>query len=360
MDLDQLKQQFTDQLSKIKSEKDLAVLEIEFLGRKGKLTEVLKSLAGLSLVEKKRMGTAANELKEWMIEQIKNQKSKIKIKEYDKIAVEEKIDINAPVETRFIASKQKGHLHPLSNFIFKIERIFEEMGYEVVEGNDIETEYYNFTAVRIPEDHPSRDDHDNFYITQILNLKSQNQKSKLKTKESDKLLLKTQTTAMQVRYMEKHKPPIKIIVPGKCFRRDDDASHSPMFHQFEGLVVGEGITLGHLKNTLSVVIKKLLGGDVKIRFRTGYFPFVEPGLEVDVTCTLCNGVGCNVCKQTGWLELLGAGMVHPEVLKISGIDPEIYSGFAFGTGIERLAMMHHKIPNIKMLFENDIRFLKQF
>ncbi|MDD5732076.1 MAG: phenylalanine--tRNA ligase subunit alpha [Patescibacteria group bacterium] len=354
MNLDQLKQQFISQLSKVETEKDLALLEIEFLGRKGKLTEVLKSLAGLSLVEKKRMGQAANESKEFMEREIKSQKSKIKIKEYEKIAVEEKIDINAPVETNGRSSLRKGHLHPLSNFIFKIERIFEEMGYEVVDGPEIETDYYNFTAVRIPEDSPSRDDHDTFYIKTI------KQESKKTKKQEEELLLRTQTTAMQVRYMEKHQPPIKIIVPGKTYRRDDDASHSPMFHQFEALVVDKGITLGKLKKTLSVAMKKLLGEDTNIRFRSSYFPFVEPALEVDVTCAICKGKGCNICKNTGWVELLGAGMVHPEVLKTSGIDPEIYSGFAFAMGIDRLCMMHHKIPNIKMLFENDIRFLEQF
>jgi len=349
MNLSDIKQQFTDKLLGIEDEQSLNNLEIEFLGRKGKLTEVLRSLSSLSLVEKKRMGTESNELKEFMEGEIKNQKSKIKIKEYEKIAETEKIDINSNLQlTTYNLQPVSGHLHPLSNFIFKIERIFEELGYEVVEGYDIETDYYNFEAVRIPEDHPSRDEHDTFYIKDLNN------------PDKKDLLLRTQTTAMQVRYMEKHQPPIKIIVPGKAFRRDDDATHSPMFHQFEGLVVGEGITLGNLKNTLSVAMKKLLGEDAKIRFRTGYFPFVEPGLEVDVTCTICGGKGCNVCKNTGWVELLGAGMVHPEVLKISGIDPEKYSGFAFGTGIERLAMMKHKIPNIKMLYENDIRFLEQF
>lgn len=349
MNLDELKQQFIEQLNRIETEKDLITLEVGFLGRKGKLTEVLRGLSELSLVEKKRMGTASNELKEFMNNELGIKNQELRMKKWATIAESEKLDINQDLQlTTYNLQSAPGHLHPLSNFIFKIERIFEELGYEVVEGPDIETDYYNFTAVRIPEDHPSRDEHDTFYIKDLSN------------PEKTDLLLKTQTTAMQVRYMEANKPPIKIIVPGKTFRRDDDATHSPMFHQFEGLVIGEGITLGHLKNTLSQAMKKLLSEDTKIRFRSSYFPFVEPGLEVDVTCTICGGKGCPVCKNTGWVELLGAGMVHPEVLKISGIDPEIYSGFAFGTGIERLAMMHHKIPNIKMLYENDIRFLEQF
>lgn len=362
MNLDELKQQFSDQLSKIENEKDLAALEVEFLGRKGKLTEVLRGLSSLSLVEKKRMGTASNELKEYMNNELRIKNQELRMKEWEKIAETEKQDINgndkfqiANVKSMSNIPMSKGHLHPLSNFIFKIERVFEELGYEIVEGYDIETDYYNFTTVGIPEDHPSRDDQDTFYISQI-----DKNGALINTDSKEKLLLRTQTTAMQVRYMEKHQPPIKIIVPGKTFRRDDDATHSPMFHQFEGLVVGEGITLGNLKSTLSLAMKKLLGEDTKIRFRSSYFPFVEPGLEVDVTCTICGGKGCNVCKNTGWVELLGAGMVHPEVLKISGIDPEKYSGFAFGTGIERLLMMKHKVPNIKMLYENDIRFLEQF
>jgi phenylalanyl-tRNA synthetase alpha chain len=349
MDLEQLKKQFIDQISKIENEKDLTALEIDFLGRKGKLTEILKSLSELSLVEKKRMGTASNELKEFINNELRAKNNELRMKKWATIAETEKQDINNPTTNYLLpTTAPKGHLHPLSNFIFKIERIFEEMGYEVVEGYDIEKDYYNFTALNTPEDHPARDEHDTFYIKDI------------KNPDIKGLLLRTQTSAMQARYIEQHQPPIKIIVPGKTFRRDDDATHSPMFHQFEALVVGKDMTMGKLKRTLSVAMKKLLGDDINIRFRSSYFPFVEPGLEVDVTCTICSGKGCNVCKNTGWVELLGAGMVHPNVLKMSGIDSEKYSGFAFGAGIERLAMMHHKIPNIKMLYENDIRFLEQF
>ena len=351
MDIEQLKKQFADQLNKIKSEKDLIALEIEFLGRKGKLTQILRSLSGLSLVERKRLSTSANEMKEFINNELGIKNNELRMEKWGKIAEAEKQDINSSIvggnlEELEIQHYPKGHLHPLSNFIFKVCRVFEEIGYEVVDSYDIETDWYNFGALNIAEDHPTRDSQDTFYVNS--------------SKSKERFLLKTQTSSMQVRYMEKHKPPIKIIVPGKCFRRDDDASHFPQFHQFEGLVVGEGITLADLKGTLSTAMKKLLGEGTKIRFRTSYFPFVEPGLEVDVTCTLCGGKGCNVCKQTGWLELLGAGMVHPEVLKNGGIDPEKYTGFAFGTGIERLAMMKHKIPNIKLLYENDLRFLNQF
>lgn len=347
MDLEELKKQFIEQLSKIENEKDLADLEVEFLGRKGKLTEVLRGLSSLSLVEKKRMGTASNELKEFINNKLRIKNQELRIKEWEKIAETEKLDINSESGIKNQESR-KGHLHPLSNFIFKIERVFEEMGYEVVEGYDIETDYYNFEALNIPKDHPARDEHDTFYIKDLAKPDIEN------------LLLKTQTSAMQVRYMEKNKPPIKIIVPGKCFRRDDDASHSPMFHQCEGLVVGEGINFGHLKSMMTEVTKKLLGPDVKTRFRSSYFPFTEPSVEVDVTCTICGGKGCNICKDSGWVEVFPAGMVHPNVLRNGGIDPEKYSAFAFGFGIDRFVMMHYKIPNIKMLYENDIRFLEQF
>lgn len=352
MTLEEIKSQFIESLEKAQDEKDLVSIEVGFLGRKGMLTEILRSLSDMSIVEKKRIGLASNELKDWILKEIETKKDQIRMSKWQELAEKEKIEINDLAKLQIIKNKvtsiKEGHLHPLSNFILKVCRVFEELGYEMVDGYEIETDYFNFTALNTPPDHPAKDDHDTFYVNDLVH------------PEKKDLLLRTQTSAMQVRYMLDHKPPVKIIVPGKTFRRDDDASHSPMFHQFEGLVVDEGITLGHLKKTLSDAMKKLLGEDTKIRFRNSYFPFVEPGLEVDVTCTICKGKGCNVCKGTGWLELLGAGMVHPQVLKNGGIDPEKYSGFAFGTGIERLAMMKHEIPSIKYLFENDIRFLKQF
>jgi len=349
-EIEQIKKDFLDKIASVQSDKELIDVEVEFLGRKGKLTGVLRGLGELSVVEKKRIGSASNELKVFIEQEIGQKKDAFRMQKWQDIAISEKQDINAPESHVVLSGDKNGSTHPLTGFIFKIESIFEEMGYEVVEGYEIETDYYNFTAVGIPENHPTRDDHDTFYVKNLEN------------PEEKDLLLRTQTTAMQVRYMQEKKNdlPIKIIVPGKTFRRDDDATHSPMFHQFEGLVIDKGVTMGELKNTLSQAMKKLLGEDTKIRFRSSYFPFVEPGLEVDVSCSICGGKGCNVCKNTGWIELLGAGMVHPDVLRNGGIDPEIYSGFAFGTGIERLAMMHHKIPSIKMLYENDLRFLRQF
>ncbi|HRY60321.1 MAG TPA: phenylalanine--tRNA ligase subunit alpha [Patescibacteria group bacterium] len=350
MDLEEIKQQFIDALSKVGSEKDLAELEVEFLGRKGKLTTVLKGLSDLTIVEKKRIGGAANELKEFIAEEFRIKNLEFRMKKWELIGEQEKQDINSIIpDSRFqIPPSTLGHIHPISNFLFKINRVFEEMEYEVVDGYEIETDYYNFTALGTHLDHPARDEQDTFYIKD------------LEHPDKKDLLLRTQTSAMQVRYMKKHPLPIKIIIPGKTYRRDNDATHSPMFHQFEGLVVGEGITLGDLKSTLMIAMKKLLGENTKIRFRSSYFPFVEPGLEVDVTCAICKGSGCNVCKNTGWLELLGAGMVHPDVLKAGGIDSEKYSGFAFGTGVERMVMVKHAIPSLKLLYENDIRFLEQF
>ena len=348
-ELEEIKQEFIEKLNKAFNEKSLFEIEVGFLGRKGKLTQVLRGLSAMTMIEKKQIGALANDLKIWMEEQLKNQKSKTKSKEWEKIAETERLDINTPiVNEQLPITALRGHLHPLSNFILKVMRVFQELGFEIVESHEIETDWYNFGALNIPEDHPVRDTQDTFYVKDLAD------------PDRKDLLLATQTSAMQVRYMENNKPPIKIIVPGKCYRRDDDATHFPMFHQFEGLVVDKDINLGHLKWTLQEAMKKLLGEDTRIRFRTSYFPFVEPGLEVDVTCTICKGKGCSVCKKTGWLELLGAGMVHPQVLRNGGIDPEIYSGFAFGMGIERLCMMKHEIPNIKYLFDNDLRFLEQF
>ncbi|MFA7308563.1 MAG: phenylalanine--tRNA ligase subunit alpha [Patescibacteria group bacterium] len=337
-------------LSVISDAKVLEELEVSYLGRKGRLTLILKSLSDLRLEEKKVLGPQANQLRDDMRAQLEEKRKALQTEEWKKLAQYEKQDINALSSLRQMTTTE-GHLHPLSNFILKVCRVFSDLGYDIADGSEIETDFYNFTALNIPADHPTRDDHDTFYVEKVGG-------ASLK----DQLLMRTQTSAYQVRYMQDHKEklPIKVIFPGKTYRRDDDATHFPMFHQFEGLVVDKGLTLANLKATVHLAMQKLLGDDVNIRFRSSYFPFTEPSFEVDVTCVICTGKGCRVCKQTGWLELLGAGMVHPNVLKFGGIDPDVYTGFAFGTGIERLAMMKHAIPNIRYLYENDIRFLKQF
>ena len=249
----------------------------------------------------------------------------------------ETLDVSIPG-----SQQEVGSLHPLNSTLNKLIDIFKSMGFDVVDGPEIETDYYNFEALNVPQDHPARDMQDTFYLT-------------------ENMLLRTQTSATQIRTMEKRTPPIRMICPGRVYRSDDvDATHSPVFHQVEGLVVDKGITMCDLKGTLETMAKEIYGSDTKVKFRPSFFPFTEPSVEVDVSCSECGGKGCRVCKGSGWIEILGAGMVHPKVLKGCGIDPEEYSGFAFGIGLDRLTTTRHKISDIRLLFENDLRFLKQF
>lgn len=349
--LPDMQQQFREDLLVIEDEQALRTLEVAYLGRKGRLTQILRQLASLPIEQKKELGPQANQLKDWMHEQIAGKERELKQRAYQRLAEYERLDLNVTAPTQGSPIREMtGHIHPLSNFMTKVLRVFTQLGYDVAQGPEIETDYYNFEALNIPPDHPTRDTHDTFYIKNLNN------------PEQKDLLLRTHTSSVQVRYMQSHRDqlPIKVVIPGKTYRRDDDATHFPMFHQFEGLVIDKGLTIGHLKSTVRTAMEQLLGEGTNIRFRTSFFPFTEPSFEVDVTCQICGGMGCRTCKHTGWLELLGAGMVHPNVLRAGGIDPDVYSGFAFGTGIERLAMMHHAIPSIKYLYENDMRFLKQF
>ncbi len=340
--LQQLKKEILKKLEEIKDEKTLQNFEIEILGRKGKLTKILRGISELPLEERKKVGKLANELKELFENRIQTLRKKILENKYKDIEKKETIDFK---KLGIIPSKEKGALHLIPSFIDQIKKIALELGYEILEGPEIETDWYNFESLNIPKDHPARDLQDTFYLD-IFN--------------KEPYLLRTHTTNMQVHIMEKRKPPIKTIVIGRVYRRDDDPTHSPMFHQFDALVVDKGIKLSDLKGTLELFFKKLLGEDINIRFRTSYFPFTEPSIEVDITCTLCKGKGCGVCKGTGWLEMAGAGMVHPNVFKNAGYDPALFKGFAFGAGIERPLMIKHKIENIRVFFENDLRFLEQF
>jgi len=340
--LQQLKKEILKKLEEIKDEKTLQNFEIEILGRKGKLTKILRGISELPLEERKKVGKLANELKELFENRIQTLRKKILENKYKDIEKKETIDFK---KLGIIPSKEKGALHLIPSFIDQIKKIALELGYEILEGPEIETDWYNFESLNIPKDHPARDLQDTFYLD-IFN--------------KEPYLLRTHTTNMQVHIMEKRKPPIKTIVIGRVYRRDDDPTHSPMFHQFDALVVDKGIKLSDLKGTLELFFKKLLGEDINIRFRTSYFPFTEPSIEVDITCTLCKGKGCGVCKGTGWLEMAGAGMVHPNVFKNAGYDPALFKGFAFGAGIERPLMIKHKIENIRLFFENDLRFLEQF
>lgn len=331
-------------LENAKTEIDLAdsmdILEstrVKYLGKKGELTQILRGMGSLSPEERPVVGKVANEVRETIQVLIENAKAAIRDRALERQLESEVIDITMPGK-----EIELGNKHPLTQSFDELKNIFIGMGFKIAEGPEVETVYYNFDALNAPADHPSRDMSDTFYI-------------------NDDIVLRTQTSPVQVRAMEKMKPPIRIISPGRCFRNDTpDATHSPMFHQLEGLVIDKGITLGDLKGTLEVFVKAFLGENTKIKFRPHYFPFTEPSAEVDASCFKCGGVGCNFCKGSGWIELLGAGMVHPNVLRNGGIDPEEYGGFAFGMGIDRLTMLKYGIDDIRLFFENDMRFLKQF
>lgn len=339
-----MKEQLLEILEKVK--KDIASAEslneleqfrVKYLGKKGELTVLLRGMGKLSKEMRPVIGKLANEVRD-SIEKIL-EKSKAVIKEKEKKARLEKevIDVTMSGKTNRV-----GHRHPLTLVLDEIKDIFIGMGYKIAEGPEVETVYYNFDALNAPKDHPSRDLSDTFYI-------------------NEDILLRTQTSPVQVRTMQKSKPPIRIISPGRCYRSDEiDATHSPMFHQIEGLVIDKNITLGDLKGTLDAFAKRLFGINTKTKFRPHYFPFTEPSGEVDVSCFKCGGSGCRMCKGSGWIEILGCGMVHPNVLKECGIDPEVYSGFAFGMGLDRITMLKHEIDDIRLLFENDMRFIEQF
>ena len=316
---------------------DLEQIRIQYLGKKGELTAVLRGMGALTAEERPVIGQLANDVRAEIESAIKEKAEAQKNAELERRLVSEKIDVTLPA-----AAPRCGKLHPLTQVQRTIEDIFIGMGFSIAEGPEVEYDYYNFQALNIPENHPARDTQDTFYIT-------------------ENILLRSQTSPVQVRTMEHQKPPIRIISPGRVYRSDAvDATHSPLFHQVEGLVVDKGITMGDLKGMLETFAKTLFGNDTRLRFRPHHFPFTEPSAEVDVSCFVCGGKGCRVCKNEGWIEILGAGMVHPYVLSNCGIDPEVYSGFAFGMGVERIAMKYYGIDDMRHLYENDTRFLGQF
>ena len=337
-----------EQLQKIKEEaqkeleaiKDLSALDnirVKYLGKKGELTSVLRGMDKLSAEERPVIGQLANDVRARLEELIEKAKSDIADKEMENKIQKEKIDVTMPGKRH-----PMGRKHPLTTVLDELKDIFIGMGFSIADGPEVEYDKYNFELLNIPKNHPARDTQDTFYI-------------------SENVVLRTQTSPVQIRVMEQQKPPIRIIAPGKVFRSDTvDATHSPVFHQIEGLVVDKGITMGDLKGTLEMFVKKLYGEDVKVRFRPHHFPFTEPSAEVDVSCFVCGGEGCRVCKGEGWIEILGCGMVHPKVLQNCGIDPEVYSGFAFGVGLERIVMRRYDIDDLRLFYENDLRFLKQF
>ena len=327
----------SEAMAKLKdSDVDVEALRIKYLGKKGELTAVLRGMGALSPEERPKIGQLANDVRVDIENAIEQRKEDLKSRLLEAKLKKEKIDVTLPVDGAI------GYAHPLTLVQRELEDIFIGMGFSIEEGPEVELDYYNFQALNIPENHPARDTQDTFYIT-------------------DKVLLRSQTSPVQVRTMEKQKPPIRMISPGRVYRSDAvDATHSPLFHQFEGLVVDKGITMGDLKGVLEIFAKQVFGEETRIRFRPHHFPFTEPSAEVDVSCFACGGKGCRICKGEGWIEILGAGMVHPNVLRGCDIDPEVYSGFAFGFGIERIAMLKYHIDDMRLLYENDTRFLNQF
>ncbi len=319
--------------------KELENIRVKFLGKKGELTGLLRGMSQLSAEDRPRIGKIVNEARSQIEQLLAEKNAELKSKELKNKLAAEKIDITLPGRRTI-----PGKLHPLTLTLNRVKEIFINMGYTVEEGPEVETDYYNFEALNLPKDHPARDTQDSFYIT-------------------EEILLRTQTSPVQARTMENHEPnsPIRMIAPGRVYRRDDyDASHSPMFTQVEGLVIDKGISFADLKGTLELFLKQMFGNNAKVRLRPSFFPFTEPSTEVDVSCVMCHGEGCKVCKGSGWLEILGAGMVHPHVLEMSGYDPSKVSGFAFGLGVERIAMLSYGIDDLRLFYDNDIRFLNQF
>ncbi len=335
--LNKIKLEAEKKLLAVESAADLENLRLQFLGKKGELTAVLRGMGALTAEERPVIGQLANDVRSFIEEKLEAALKGLQEKERERRLSSETIDVTIPGKRLQIGSK-----HPLSIVLEEINDVFASMGYEIAEGPEVELDYYNFEALNIPAGHPARDTQDTFYI-------------------NENILLRTQTSPVQIRVMEKKKPPVKIICPGRVYRSDAvDATHSPIFHQVEGLVVDHGVTMGDLVGTLELFARRLFGENTKIRLRPHHFPFTEPSAEVDVTCWACGGKGCRVCKNEGWIEILGAGMVHPKVLEICGIDSKEYSGFAFGLGVERTAMGRFNIDDLRLLYENDIRFLKQF
>ena len=335
--LEQIRAEAAASIESAASLQELDAVRVKYLGKKGELTAVLKTMGKLSPEERPKVGQMANEVRELITADLEKRNELLKAAQQEMKLKAETIDVTLPG-----TKVEIGHKHPLSIVLDEVKEIFLGMGFEVVGGPEVEWDYYNFEALNIPKDHPARDTQDTFYIT-------------------ENMLLRTQTSGVQIRTMENKKPPIRMIAPGRVFRSDAvDATHSPMFHQIEGMAIDEGITMGDLKGTLETFAKKLYGEQTKIRLRPHHFPFTEPSCEIDVSCFKCGGCGCSMCKGEGWIEILGGGMVHPKVLRTGGIDPEKYSGFAFGVGLERIAMFRFGLDDMRLLYENDVRFLDQF
>ncbi len=336
--LEELKNNFSEQLKKIGSIKELEDVRIKFLGRKGELSKIMKDLPSLPKEDKPRAGRVANEVKNFINDLLEEKKQNIEEEYESKLSC----DITLPGRQHLV-----GSIHPITITIQEICSVFQSLGFEIVTGPEIETDFYNFEALNIPKDHPARDMQDTLYI-------------------SENILLRTHTSPLQIRTMLNARPPVAAIAPGKVYRRDSDITHSPMFHQIEGFLVDRDVSMADLRGTLTYFVQHIFSQDTKVRFRPSFFPFTEPSAEVDISCVICKGKGfvdgtpCRVCKQTGWVEILGCGLIDPEVFKAVSYDPEKYSGFAFGLGVERVAMLKYGINDLRLFFENDVRFLDQF
>ena len=335
--LEQIKNSALEAIDHASDLKILEELRVQYLGKKGEVTAVLRGMKDLTAEERPIVGQMANEVREVLENALAEKKVGLESEAVNQKLKEEVIDITMPGR-----KMPKGHMHPLHKTLEEVQNIFLGMGYEIVDGREVETAYYNFDALNLGEEHPARDEQDTFYFT-------------------NNLVLRTATSPVQVHTMEEQELPIRMVAPGRVYRSDEsDATHSPIFHQIEGLVIDKNITFGDLKGVLAEFAKKFFGDKVQVKFRPHYFPFTEPSAEVDVSCVMCGGKGCNVCKGSGWIEILGCGMVHPKVLEMAGIDPTKYQGFAFGMGLERLTMLKYDINDLRLFYENDVKFLSQF
>jgi len=334
--LETLKRRALDEIAGAHTREEFLAIKTRYLGRKGLLTDILRALKDVSSDDRPLLGRISNEIKEAISAEIDGALARLDAEGASDALLRERIDVTLPGR-----AVRYGTIHPITRVMGEICEIFSQLGFVVAEGPEVELDYYNFEALNIPRDHPARDMQDTFYI-------------------SDSVVLRTHTSPVQVRTMEKQRPPVRIISPGKVYRPDSDVSHTPMFHQVEGLLVDRGITFGDLKGVLTYFLRRMFGEETVLRFRPSFFPFTEPSAEVDIRCVMCGGSGCRVCKQSGWLEVLGSGMVDPEVFKVVGYDPEEYTGFAFGLGVERITMLKYGISDIRLFFENDLRFLTQF
>ncbi|WP_287770992.1 phenylalanine--tRNA ligase subunit alpha [Megasphaera sp.] len=336
--IEAIKAAVMEELAKSEHLQDIQDIRVKFLGKKGELTAIMKEMKNLSKEDRPKVGQLVNTARNAIEEQLNAKLEEVKAKELAAKIESEKIDITLPGR-----KPVTGHEHPLHQTLRLMEDSFLRMGFSIVEGTDIESDYYNFQCLNLPEDHPARDMQDSMYIT-------------------DNILLRTHTSGMQARTLQSHKPnePFKIIAPGKVYRCDYDATHSPVFHQMEGMIIDKNIRFSDLKGMLEDFLRDIFGEDTKVRFRASYFPFTEPSAEVDISCVMCGGEGCRVCSHTGWLEILGCGMVNPNVLRLNGYDPDVVTGFAFGMGVERIAMLKYGIDDLRLFYENDMRFLNQF